>query len=39
MPGENEEGYVVGLVQPTKDYGTLTLVAYLATLTEDVGRD
>ena len=37
MPGGNEEGYVVGLVQPTTDYGTLTLVADPATLTEDVG--
>ena len=37
VPGGNEEGYVVGLVQPTKDYGTLTLVANPATLTEDVG--
>ena len=37
VPGGNEEGYVVGLVQPTKDYGTLTLVADPATLTEDVG--
>ena len=37
MPGGNEEGYVVGLVQPTTNYGTLTLVANPATLTEDVG--
>ena len=37
VPGGNEKGYVVGLVQPTKDYGTLTLVANPATLTEDVG--
>ena len=37
VPGRNEEGYVVGLVQPSEDYGTLTLVANPATLTEDVG--
>ena len=37
VPGGNEKGYVVGLVQPTKDYGTLTLVANPATLTEGVG--
>ena len=37
VPGGNANGYVVGLVQPTKDYGTLTLVADPATLTEDVG--
>ena len=37
VPGGNEEGYVVGLVQPTTNYGTLTLVANPATLTEDVG--
>ena len=37
VPGGKATGYVVGLVQPTKDYGTLTLVANPATLTEDVG--
>ena len=37
VPGGNTNGYVVGLVQPTTDYGTLTLVANPATLTEDVG--
>ena len=37
MPGGKANGYVVGLVQPTTDYGTLTLVADPATLTEDVG--
>ena len=37
VPGGKATGYVVGLVQPTKDYGTLTLVADPATLTEDVG--
>ena len=37
VPDGNTTGYVVGLVQPTKDYGTLTLVANPATLTEDVG--
>ena len=37
VPGGNTNGYVVGLVQPTTDYGALTLVANPATLTEDVG--
>ena len=37
VPGVDKNGYVVGLVQPTTDYGTLTLVANPATLTEDVG--
>ena len=37
VPGGKATGYVVGLVQPTKNYGTLTLVADPATLTEDVG--
>ena len=37
VPDGNTNGYVVGLVQPTTDYGTLTLVANPATLTEDVG--
>ena len=37
VPAGETNGYVVGLVQPTKDYGTLTLVANPATLTEDVG--
>ena len=37
VPGGDANDYVVGLVQPTKDYGTLTLVADPATLTEDVG--
>ncbi len=37
VPGGNTNGYVVGLVQPTTYYGTLTLVADPATLTEDVG--
>ena len=37
VPGGNTNGYVVGLVQPTTDYGTLTLVANPATLTEGVG--
>ncbi len=37
VPGGNTNGYVVGLVQPTTDYGTLTLVADPATLMEDVG--
>ena len=37
VPGGNTNDYVVGLVQPTKDYGTLTLVADPATLTEGVG--
>ena len=37
VPAGETNGYVVGLVQPTKDYGTLTLVADPATLTEDVG--
>lgn len=35
VPGGKATGYVVGLVQPTKNYGTLTLVADPATLTED----
>ena len=37
VPGGKATGYVVGLVQPSEDYGTLTLVANPATLTEDVG--
>ena len=37
VPGGNEDGYVVGLVQPTDNYGTLTLVADPTTLTEGVG--
>ena len=37
VPGGNTKGYVVGLVQPTTYYGTLTLVANPATLTEGVG--
>ena len=37
VSGVDKNGYVVGLVQPTTDYGTLTLVANPATLTEDVG--
>ena len=37
VPAGETNGYVVGLVQPTTDYGTLTLVANPATLTEDVG--
>ena len=37
VPDGNTYGYVVGLVQPTTNYGTLTLVANPATLTEDVG--
>ena len=37
VPGGNTTGYVVGLVQPTTNYGTLTLVANPATLTEGVG--
>ena len=37
VPDGNTNGYVVGLVQPTTNYGTLTLVADPATLTEDVG--
>ena len=37
VPGGNTNDYVVGLVQPTTNYGTLTLVADPATLTEGVG--
>ena len=37
VPDGNTNGYVVGLVQPTTNYGTLTLVADPATLTEGVG--
>ena len=37
LPATYETGWAVALVQPTKDYGTLTLVADPATLTEDVG--
>ena len=37
VPGGKATGYVVGLVQPSENYGTLTLVANPATLTEDVG--
>ena len=37
VPAGETNGYVVGLVQPTTYYGTLTLVADPATLTEDVG--
>ena len=37
VPDGNTNGYVVGLVQPTTNYGTLTLVANPATLTEGVG--
>ena len=37
LPATYETGWAVALVQPTTDYGTLTLVADPATLTEDVG--
>ena len=37
VPAGETNGYVVGLVQPSEDYGTLTLVADPATLTEGVG--
>ncbi len=37
LPATYETGWAVALVQPSEDYGTLTLVANPATLTEGVG--